>query len=132
MLTSGGRRGDAARCEELEIAAFLTKPIRRAEFREAVIRVLHSKQEQAPIPVITRSALPDKDSLVRSLHVLAEDNRVNQMVATRLLEKRGHHLVIAGNGEEALVALAERSFDLVLMDVHMPGMDGIEAIKANP
>jgi CheY-like chemotaxis protein len=61
---------------------------------------------------------------------LAEDNRVNQKIATRLLEKRGHHVVHAGNGEEALAALAQRSFDLVLMDVHMPGLDGLEATIA--
>jgi two-component system, sensor histidine kinase and response regulator len=61
---------------------------------------------------------------------LAEDNRVNQKIATRLLEKRGHRVVLAGNGEEALEALAQRSFDLVLMNVHMPGMDGIEVTTA--
>jgi two-component system, sensor histidine kinase and response regulator len=131
MLTSGARRGDAARCEELGIAAYLTKPVRQAELREAVIRALRAKQEELPLPLITRHSLPDKGDLLRSLHVLlAEDNRVNQMIATRLLEKRGHHVVLAGNGEEALAALAQRSFDLVLMDVHMPGMDGFEATKA--
>jgi len=131
MLTSGGRRGDAARCEELGIAAYLTKPVRQAELREAVIRVLHAQQEQLPVPLITRYSLPVRGGFLRSLHVLlAEDNRVNQMIATRLLEKRGHHVVLAGNGEEALAALTKRSFDLVLMDVHMPGIDGIEATKA--
>jgi two-component system sensor histidine kinase/response regulator len=130
MLSSGGRRSDTAR-EELGIAAYLTKPIRQAELREAAIRVLHSKQERSTVPVITRAALPDRADLMRSLRVLlVEDNRVNQMVATRLLEKRGHRVVLAGNGEEALLTLAERSFDLLLMDVHMPGMDGIEAIRA--
>jgi two-component system, sensor histidine kinase and response regulator len=132
MLTSGGQRGDAARCEELGIAAYLIKPVRQAELREAVIRVLHAKQKELPVPKITRHSLEDKggDSL-QSLHVLlAEDNRVNQKVATRLLEKRGHHVVLAGSGEEALEALAQRSFDLVLMDVHMPGMDGFEATVA--
>jgi two-component system sensor histidine kinase/response regulator len=129
MLTSGGRRGDAARCKELGIAAYLTKPVRQAELRETVIRVLHSKQELPPVP--TRYSLAEKGDLLRSLHILlAEDNRVNQIVATRLLEKRGHRVVLVGNGGEALVALAEGSFDLVLMDVYMPGMDGIEATLA--
>jgi CheY-like chemotaxis protein len=131
MLTSGGQRGDAARCQELGIAAYLIKPVRQAELREAVIRVLHAKQEQLPVPLITRYSLGDKGDSFRSLHVLlAEDNRVNQKIATRLLEKRGHRVVLAGTGEEALAALAQRSFDLVLMDVHMPGMDGLEATKA--
>jgi two-component system, sensor histidine kinase and response regulator len=131
MLTSGGQRGDVARCEELGIAAYLNKPVRQAELREAVIRVLHDKQEGLPVPLITRYSLRDKGDLLRSLHILlAEDNRVNQKIATRLLEKRGHHVVLAGSGEEALAALAQRSFELVLMDVHMPGMDGLEATIA--
>jgi CheY-like chemotaxis protein len=131
MLTSGGQRGDAARCEELGIAAYLLKPVRQAELREAVIRVLHAKQERSPVPLITRYSLLDRGDSYRSLRILlAEDNRVNQKIAIRLLEKRGHHVVTAGNGEEALAALAQRSFDLVLMDVHMPGMDGFEATKA--
>jgi signal transduction histidine kinase/DNA-binding response OmpR family regulator len=131
MLTSGGQRGDAARCEELGIAAYLNKPVRQAELREAVIRVLHAKQQGLPVPLITRYSLRDKGDLLRSLHVLlAEDNRVNQKIATRLLEKRGHHVVLAVNGEEAIAALAQRSFDLVLMDVNMPGMDGVEATIA--
>jgi two-component system, sensor histidine kinase and response regulator len=131
MLTSGGQRGDAARCEELGIAAYLNKPVRQAELREAVIRVLQAKQEGLPVPLITRYSLRDKGDFLRSLNILlAEDNRVNQKIATRLLEKRGHKVVLAENGEEALAALARRSFDLVLMDVHMPGMDGINATVA--
>ena len=62
--------------------------------------------------------------------MLFRSNRVNQKIATRLLEKRGHHAVLAANGREALEALAQGSFDLVLMDVHMPAMDGIEATIA--
>jgi two-component system sensor histidine kinase/response regulator len=132
MLTSGGQLGDAPRCQELGIAAYLTKPVRQAQLREAVIRILHGKQEVLTVPLITtRYSFPDKGDYLRSLHVLlAEDNRVNQKIVTRLLEKRGHHVALAGNGEEALGALAQRPFDLVLMDVHMPVMDGIEATMA--
>jgi signal transduction histidine kinase/CheY-like chemotaxis protein len=131
MLTSGGQRGDAARCEELGIAAYLMKPVRKAELREAVIRVLEAKQERMPVPLIPRYSLRDKGDLLKSLYILlAEDNRVNQKIAIRLLEKRGHHVVLAGSGEEALKALSQRPFDLVLMDVHMPGMDGFEATLA--
>jgi PAS domain S-box-containing protein len=86
---------------------------------------------EARSPVIPKDTLPEKGDVSRRLQILlAEDNRVNQKVATQLLKKRGHQVVHAGNGEEALGALAERSFDLVLMDVHMPGMDGIEATMA--
>jgi signal transduction histidine kinase len=82
-----------------------------------------SKTETLPAPLLTH--------LLRSLSILlAEDNRVNQTIAVRLLEKRGHHVVLAANGKEALHALAQASFDLVLMDVHMPDMDGIEATIA--
>ena len=131
MLTSGGQRGDAARCSELGIAAYLSKPVGQADLHAAMIRVLQALQEPSPIPLITRYSLRDKDGFLKSLHILlAEDNRVNQKLATRLLEKRGHQVVLAINGEEALEALARRSFDLVLMDVHMPGMDGIEATIA--
>ena len=83
------------------------------------------------MPLITRYSLRDKGDFLRSLRILlAEDNRVNQKIAIRLLEKRGHHAVLAENGKEALEALAQASFDLVLMDVHMPDMDGIEATIA--
>jgi two-component system, sensor histidine kinase and response regulator len=128
MITSGGQRGDTARCGELGIAAFLHKPVGQAELREAIIRVMQAKQEPLPVPMITRYSLRNEGDCLKSLHILlVEDNRVNQKVATRLLEKRGHRVVLAASGEEALETLAQHSFDLVLMDVHMPGMDGIEA-----
>ena len=131
MLTSGGQRGDAARCRELGIAAYLSKPVGHAALHAAILRVLQAIQGPPPIPLITRYSLRDKGGFLKSLRILlAEDNRVNQKLATRLLEKRGHQVVLATNGQEALEALAQRSFDLVLMDVHMPGMDGIEATMA--
>ena len=74
------------------------------------------------------SSMRDKGQSLKGLNILlAEDNLVNQKVATRLLEKRGHRVTLAATGEEALAALAQQSFDLVLMDVHMPGTDGIQA-----
>ncbi len=128
MLTSGGQRIDAARYEELGIAASLLKPVRQAELRETILQVLQAKQEVLPVAMIAPSSLPDREQTLRKLRILlAEDNRVNQRIAIRLLEKRGHHVVLAGNGEEALAALAQHLFDLVLMDVHMPRMDGFAA-----
>ena len=98
---------------------------------EKNIRVLHGKQEGLAVPLVSRYSLRDKGDFLRSLRILlVEDNRVNQMIAIRFLEKRGHHAVLAKNGKEALEALAQASFDLVLMDVHMPDMDGIEATIA--
>jgi two-component system sensor histidine kinase/response regulator len=131
MLTSGGQRGDALRCEELGIAAYLLKPVRQAELREALIRVVGAKQQMHPIPIVTRRTLYNGEIPVRPLRILlAEDNAINQLLATRLLEKRGHHVTVTSNGREALAALIKEKFDLVLMDVQMPEMSGIEATIA--
>jgi signal transduction histidine kinase/CheY-like chemotaxis protein len=128
MLTSAGHRGDAARCQELGVSAYLLKPIRQSELREAVARVLGAREHDGAIPLITRFSLQDArepDAYLSML--LAEDNLVNQRLVVRLLEKRGHRVVVAGTGLEALQAMAKERFDLVLMDVQMPEMDGLEA-----
>ncbi len=131
MLTSAGHRGDAARCQELGVVAYLLKPIRQSELREAIARVLGAKEQKGAIPLITRYSLYDEREPSASLRVLlTEDNPVNQRLATRLLEKRGHHVTVARNGREALVVLEKETFDLVLMDLQMPEMDGFEATAA--
>jgi len=128
MLTSAGHRGDAARCQELGVAAYLLKPIRQSELREAIARVLGASEQQGTIPLITRFSLHDaRDPSAYLCVLLAEDNAVNQRLAVRLLEKRGHRVAVAGNGREALEALEKETFDLVFMDVQMPEMDGLEA-----
>jgi two-component system sensor histidine kinase/response regulator len=131
MLTSGGHKGDTARCAEPGIAAYLTKPIRKVELREAISRVLQAKQQPSPTAMVTRYTLRDEHDPVKTLRILlAEDNQTNRKVTTRLLERRGHHVVLATSGKETLAVLARSSFDLVLMDVQMPEMDGIEATMA--
>ncbi len=131
MLTSAGHRGDAARCQELGIAAYLLKPIRQSELREAIARVLGAREQEGAIPLITRFSLQDARDPTSVLRVLlAEDNPVNQLLASRLLEKRGHRVVVTANGREALAALEKESYDLVLMDIQMPEMDGLEATAA--
>ena len=131
MLTSAGHRGDAARCQELGVAAYLLKPIRQSELREAIARVLGARQQKGAIALITRYSLHDAREPSSSLRVLlAEDNLVNQRLACRLLEKRGHSVAVAANGLEALQAVEKESFDLVFMDVQMPVMDGFEATAA--
>ncbi len=131
MLTSAGHRGDAARCEELGVSAYLLKPIRQSELREAIARVLGAREHKGAIPLITRYSLQDaRDPAAVLRLLLVEDNQVNKLLAVRLLEKRGHHVVVAGNGREALAALEKENFDLVLMDVQMPEMDGFEATAA--
>ncbi len=131
MLTSAGHRGDAARCQELGVAAYLLKPIRQSELREAIARVLGAREQKGAIPLITRYSLHDGREPSGSLRVLlAEDNPVNQRLASRLLEKRGHSVAVAANGLEVLEALEKERFDLVFMDVQMPVMDGFEATAA--
>jgi len=131
MLTSAGHKGDAARCKELGISAYLLKPIRQSELREAIARVLGAEKPDGAIPLITRYSLRDAREPGSSLKVLlAEDNLVNQRLAVRLLEKRGHRVVVASNGLEALAALKKETFELVFMDVQMPEMDGMEATAA--
>jgi CheY-like chemotaxis protein len=131
MLTSAGHRGDAVRCQELGVAAYLLKPIRQSELREAIARALGAKEQKGATSLVTRFPLQGARDPLGSLRVLvAEDNPVNQLLATRLLEKRGHRVVVAANGRETLAALEDESYDLVFMDVQMPEIDGIEATLA--
>ena len=131
MLTSAGHRGDAARCQQLGVSAYLLKPIRQSELREAIARVLGGTEGHGPIPLITRYSLGDARDPSTILRILlAEDNPVNQRVASRLLEKRGHRVQVVSDGREALAALEKENFDLVFMDVQMPEMDGFEATAA--
>src|ERR1700733_8434080 len=131
MLTSAGHRGDALRCHELGISAYLLKPIRQSELREAIAQVLGAGEQKGAIPLITRYSLHDARDPASVLRVLlAEDNLVNQRLVVRLLEKRGHRVVVAANGHEALQVLDKESFDLVLMDLQMPEMGGLAATVA--
>jgi CheY-like chemotaxis protein len=125
MLTSAGQRGDAARCRELGLAGYLTKPVGQSELLDAILRVTGSNRSEAKPALVTRHSLREESKSFRIL--LAEDNPVNQTLAMRLLEKHGHIVAIASNGVEALEQLENDSFDLVLMDVQMPEIDGFEA-----
>jgi signal transduction histidine kinase/DNA-binding response OmpR family regulator len=126
MLSSVGQRGDAQRCKELGVAAYLTKPVRRSALLDALLAVLagatSSSQQRA---VVTSYSVGESHRPLRIL--LAEDNAVNRLLAVRLLEKRGHSVVVAGNGHEALIALEAGGYDAVLMDIQMPDMGGLEA-----
>jgi len=129
MLASAGQPGDAARCRQSGIAAYLAKPVRQVELREAISQVLSPESRQNKPRLVTRHSLREgKAAALRIL--LAEDNVVNQTLAKRLLEKRGHTVVVTGSGREALASVEQQRFDLVLMDVHMPDMDGLEATSA--
>ena len=129
MLTSGGQRGDALRCRDLRISAYLVKPLQQTELQEAILTVLGHKPEPADRQpnLVTRHSLREDRRHLRIL--LAEDNPVNQMVARRLLEKTGHTVMVVANGRDAVLMLEEQEFGLVLMDVQMPEMDGFEATR---
>jgi len=129
ILTPASQRGDIARCQALGVAAYVSKPVTQSSLL-AAIRATHDHPQkpddrpQAAAPqAIERPLLP--------LHILlAEDNTVNQTLAIRLLEKRGYAVVLARTGKEALAAWTREPFDLILMDVQMPEMDGFEATAA--
>jgi len=128
MLTSAGHLGDAARCRELGISAYLVKPIRQTELLDAICQVLIKASKAEDLPLVTRHTL--RENKQRSRVLLAEDNAVNQTLAVRLLEKRGYTVVVAGDGRAAVEAFEKNQFDVVLMDIQMPGMDGFEATAA--
>ena len=131
MLTSVGIRGDAARCSKLGVSAYLVKPITQSDLLDAIARVLGASQEpQDQARLVTRHSLREEKRGAGLRILLAEDNPVNQMLAVRLLEKRGYSIQVADSGENALALLekaAPGAFALVLMDVQMPNMDGYEA-----
>jgi CheY-like chemotaxis protein len=123
MLSSGGHPGDVQHCRKLGIHSYLYKPVRKQELLTAILRSLgHSQTSAIPVAPAAPSLQP------KGLHILlAEDNLTNQTVAKRMLAKMGHSLVIANNGKEALLQLTTAHFDLVLMDIQMPEMDGLTA-----
>jgi CheY-like chemotaxis protein len=130
-LSGGEGFLQAARCQELGLAAYLLKPIRQSELREALMRVLAARNQEGAFPLITRFSLQDAHGPAPYLRVLvAEGNAMNQRLMVRLLEKRGHRVTLAANGREALEAVKKEKFDLVLMDVQMPEMGGLEAAVA--
>jgi len=129
MLSSSGFRGDSARCRQLGLSAYLTKPVKQSQLLDAVMMALGTPPDKAAeAPLITRHTLIPSHS--RYAILLAEDNLINQKLAVRILENRGHKVTVAGNGREALEALAKGRFDVVLMDVQMPEMDGFQATAA--
>ena len=128
MLSSGGQRGDGQRCKELGIAAYLMKPVLQSDLLEAILRVLLPRPDPSKPRLVTRHTLREARMPLRVL--LAEDNVVNQRLAVRLLEKQGHMVLVVGDGIQALEAMEGARFDVVLMDVQMPVMGGVEATAA--
>ena len=125
MLTSGMPAGAVARCGELGVASYLTKPVTQAELIDAILIAIGGAIEIEP--AVAPPPIPRAATGLRIL--VAEDNPINRAVAAGILEKRGHSLVHAGNGREAVEAVARETFDLILMDGQMPEMDGFEATR---
>jgi two-component system sensor histidine kinase/response regulator len=135
MLTSAGQRGDAQRCRDLGIHGYLTKPVSRADLLDMVAGILGRAEAEVPAghEVVTRHRIHESRRHLTIL--LAEDNLVNQEVAATMLRKRGHTVDVASNGREAVDRVAAKRYDVVLMDVQMPVMDGLAAtaaIRATP
>src|ERR1035437_3522370 len=128
LATSATLGRDVERCRHLGIAAHLTKPVRQSDLRAAIVVALGRAPSNQPCARLLERSQRERRRGLRIL--VAEDNLVNQKLATRLLEKAGHTVVVAANGRQALLALDSANFDLVLMDVQMPEMDGLDAAAA--
>jgi two-component system, sensor histidine kinase and response regulator len=134
MLTSLDRHGDTPRLAALGFAAYLTKPVRVRELIDAVARVMSGGPRQWQMdtqPMITLNMLtqPTAQQPFTGHVLLVEDNFVNQKVAVRFLERLGCTVEVAGNGAEGVAACQQRHFDIVLMDLQMPVMDGMTATR---
>ena len=133
MLTSRGLRGDSQRMKEIGFAGYLTKPVKRQHLFECLVRVLAGSHLAAsglhpPEPMVTRHSI--EEARQKELRLLVvEDNRVSQKVALLMLKKMGYRADVANNGREAVEALKQVPYDLVLMDQQMPEMDGLSATR---
>jgi len=128
LLTSAGLGEDASRAKTVGAAAALTKPVKQSELWDAIVNALHLP---APNRTAANAATRRKRGARQKLRILvAEDNPVNQDLALHMLQRRGHSVILAENGRQALDAVERHKFDLVLMDVQMPEMGGLEATQA--
>ncbi len=126
MLSSAGSKGDAQRSRDAGFVAYLSKPFTRDELSQVLLRVMRAPASR-PAELVTRHAV--RDAQVSLSILLVEDHPVNQKLAIALLSRWGHQVTVADDGQLALDALAQRRFDLVLMDMLMPVMDGLEATR---
>jgi CheY-like chemotaxis protein len=130
ILTSARQVGDFARCQQLGRVVYLSKPVIQPDLLQGMLRAMSESGKghgvTGPAPASAVAGLCERPLRV----LLAEDNLINQKVALRLLRNRGHIVTLAANGKQAVEAVAGNSFDVVLMDVQMPEMDGLEATMA--
>jgi CheY-like chemotaxis protein len=131
MVSSMGARGDVARLRKIGFAAYLTKPIKQSQLYDCLAttaKIWKEKKQSQDATIVTRHSLAD--SKKRGIRILlAEDDATNQKVALHILKKFGYRADAAGNGQEVLEALEKEPYDIVLMDIQMPVMDGYEATR---
>jgi PAS domain S-box-containing protein len=126
MLTSDGQRGDGARCRQMGIWVYLVKPIHRPDLLRAIRLAMGNAPGQQPV-LITRHSL--RESRRKLSILLAEDNAVNRTIIVSFLQKMGHSVTVAEDGEQVLALVKERRFDLLFMDVRMPRLDGMSTTR---
>ncbi|MCX5906750.1 MAG: response regulator [Deltaproteobacteria bacterium] len=132
MLTSKGHRGDAQEMQAIGFAGYLTKPIKSTQLQDCLALVVSIKSletKNRPLPIVTRHSVSEHRKQ-RVQILLAEDNIVNQKVAQGILQRAGYRTDVVANGKEVLAVLEKIPYDLILMDVQMPEMDGLEATQA--
>jgi two-component system, sensor histidine kinase and response regulator len=128
LLTSAGQRGDSTRCKETGISAYLHKPIKKEDLHEAIITIMSEPSDvDEHDSLVTQYTLRENRNKLKIL--VAEDNEVNQKLVLRMLEKRGHYAKIAKNGLEAIKFWENHDYDIILMDVQMPEIDGLRATE---
>ncbi len=133
LITSIGQRGDGRLAREVGFSGFVTKPIRKSQLYSCLSAVLGLAQpdnEIRPAPLVTTHSLKEMSQQTSSRILVVDDNRVNQQIAVLMLDRLGHRSEIGSTGKEALAAIAQRTFDVILMDCQMPEMDGYEATRA--
>lgn len=129
ILASVGQRGDAACCRDIGVEGYLTKPVVPEDVADALRMIAshRSSDDGSPRALITRHTLRERQRVLRIL--VAEDNPINQAVARSLLEKRGHRVAVTTDGLDAVRRAEDDRFDLIMMDLQMPGVDGLEATR---
>src|SRR5262249_38329994 len=134
LLASGDRPGDLARLRELRIDAHLLKPVRQEELLETIYRVMSRPPGNRPAtvrPAPAQEPAGGPGPAAPPLHVLvAEDNEFSARLLNQLLGRRGHRVRLASNGPEALALAGDGGFDVLLLDIHMPGLDGFRVVGA--
>jgi CheY-like chemotaxis protein/HPt (histidine-containing phosphotransfer) domain-containing protein len=129
MLSSVGQTADAIRCRELGVASYLTKPLRQSVLLDAMLEILAARRQQTAITEPEQRFQERAHGIPRRI-LVAEDNAINRFVVTAILERHGHSVLVVEDGAQAVAAVGKETFDVVLMDVQMPELDGIEATRA--